>query len=444
MYRWNNENDHEHQSLTKVPTTAPMDLWETDTTKKQHHASFTKVACMTSTWSIKWSTPRTCAKQFDLDSHALMLDNGALACITNCMDDLIESPKRVDRKVKEIKGHVYATHRGTLKWHVEDDTGLVHVMVIRGAYLIPKAATQILSPQHLAQQADDHYPREEGKVALTTSENITLFWSQRRLAKTVLLDPRTNVGLTTTTSGARSYRTFCASIDSEETNQTNIFMTHVIPDDEDDDSFQSRDPVAPPAPEDEDPVKSPEQSHEASDQGPMTTLVDLGPISHVIPEDPEPTSLDPHDELLRWHYRLGHLPFDRILQLAQTGQLPKRLLANKKPSCAACQYRKMTRRPWRVKGDNKNATKTAMRPGQVLSVDQLESNSPGLIAQLKGKLTQQRYKYATVFVDQYSGYTFVFLQRHLTSEEPVQAKHAFEQSADQYRVKILHYHTDNG
>ena len=196
-----------------------------------------------------------------------MLDDGASACITNCMDDFIESPKRVDWKVKGIKGHANTTHRGTLKWHVEDDTGLVHVMVIRGAYFIPDAATRILSPQHLAQQADDHYPREEGTGALTTSKNIALFWSQQPFAKTVLLDPRTNVGLTTTAPGARSFRAFCASIDAEETNQTNIFTTHVIPDDEDDDSFQPRDLGAPPAPEEEDPVTSPEQSHEASDQG---------------------------------------------------------------------------------------------------------------------------------------------------------------------------------
>ena len=77
-------------------------------------------------------------------------------------------------------------------------------------------------------------------------------------------------------------------------------------------------------------------------------------------------------------------------------------------------------------------------------MDQLESNSPGLIAQLKGKLTQQRYKYATVFVDQYSGYTFVYLQRRLTSKETVQAKHAFERTSEQRGVKILHYHADNG
>ena len=54
---------------------------------------------------------------------------------------------------------------------------------------------------------------------------------------------------------------------------------------------------------------------------PKTTLVDLGPVTHVIPEDQEPTSLDPHDELLRWHYRLGHLPFDCTRQHALKEQL---------------------------------------------------------------------------------------------------------------------------
>ena len=127
-----------------------------------------------------------------------MLDNRASACITNCKEDFIGPPKRVDRKVKGIKGHANATHRGTIKWYLEDDTGLVHIMMIQGAYLIPDAATRILSPQHLAQQANDHYPKDEGTGSMTTSKNITLFWSQRQFVKTVLLDPRTNVGLTTT------------------------------------------------------------------------------------------------------------------------------------------------------------------------------------------------------------------------------------------------------
>ena len=151
-----------------------------------------------------------------------------------------------------------ATHRATLKWHVEDDTRLVPIMVIKGAYLIPEVTTRILSPQHLAQQADNHYPREEGMGAMTTSKNITLFWSQRRFTRTVPLDPRTNVGLTMTASGAWSYCAFCVD---EETKQANIFTSHIIPDDEDKDSFQPRDLVEPPAPEEDNQVTSPEQSH---------------------------------------------------------------------------------------------------------------------------------------------------------------------------------------
>ena len=68
------------------------------------------------------------------------------ACITNDKGDFIETPTRVNRKVRGIKGHAKATHRGTIKWHVEDDTGLVHVMIIRGTYLIPEAATHPVTP----------------------------------------------------------------------------------------------------------------------------------------------------------------------------------------------------------------------------------------------------------------------------------------------------------
>ena len=406
-------------------------------------ASPKSIPVMTTTWS-NGTTDIPPGRQFDSDSQALMLDDGASACITNDKRDFIEPPTRVNRKVRGIKGHAKATYRGTIKWHVEDDTGLVHVMIIKGAYLIPEAVTRILSPQHLAQQADDHYPKEEGTGAITTSKSITLFWSQRRFTKTVPLDPTTNVGLTTTASGARSFRAFCATLNQQETKQTNIFTTHIIPDDEEDESFQPKDPVEPPQATEDNSDELLKPSDDAPSLTPQATVIDMGPMTHVIPDEPEPKTLDPQDELLRWHYRLGHLPFDRVKQLAHAGQLPKRMLNCPTPFCAACQYGKMTKRPWRVKGDNKGTAKTATRPGQIVSVDQLESTTPGFIAQLKGTITQQRYKYATVFVDQFSKYTFVYLQKRITSQETVMAKQAFERSSEQRGVRITHYHADNG
>ena len=68
----------------------------------------------------------------------------------------------------------------------------------------------------------------------------------------------------------------------------------------------------------------------------------------------------------------------------------------------------------------------------------------GFIAQLKGKLTKQRYKYATVFVDQFSGLSYAHLQRSITSSETVEGKLAFEAYARSMGVKIDAYHADNG
>ena len=166
-----------------------------------------------------------------------MLDDGASACITNDDNDFIQNPKRVDKKAKGIKGHAQVTHQGTLKWYIEDDNGLVHKMVIMGAYLIPETTTIILSPQHLAHQSNDHYPTADDTGAPTTIKNITMFWAQRRFTKTVPLDSKTNVGLTMTASGAQSFHPFFATVKKPETKEMNIFTTHVIPDEEGDESL---------------------------------------------------------------------------------------------------------------------------------------------------------------------------------------------------------------
>jgi hypothetical protein len=70
-------------------------------------------------------------------------------------------------------------------------------------------------------------------------------------------------------------------------------------------------------------------------------------------------------------------------------------------------------------------------------VDQPESSTPGFIGQLKGAiLTKHRYKYARVFVDMYSDYTYLYFHSAITSEETIKVKHAFEAHAATYGVKI--------
>jgi hypothetical protein len=64
---------------------------------------------------------------------------------------------------------------------------------------------------------------------------------------------------------------------------------------------------------------------------------------------------------------------------------------------------------------------------------------------MTGFLTTKRYKYATVYVDQFSRLGFVFLQKTATAEETVEGKRAFEAYARRHGVlRIENYHADNG
>ena len=83
-------------------------------------------------------------------------------------------------------------------------------------------------------------------------------------------------------------------------------------------------------------------------------------------------------------------------------------------------------------------------PGDCVSVDQLISKMPGLIAQLKGWLTKRRYQAATVFADHASGLTYVHVSEGTTAEETLEAKSAFESYAAEVGVTIKYYHANNG
>ena len=96
----------------------------------------------------------------------------------------------------------------------------------------------------------------------------------------------------------------------------------------------------------------------------------------------------------------------------------------KPPMCNDCCGAKATRRPWRTGASKRNTShiKSATKPGEAVSVDQLESSIPGIIGQMTGKLTRQRIIGTTVYVDHASDFSFVFHQTSMSSEETVKSK----------------------
>ncbi len=150
-------------------------------------------------------------------------------------------------------------------------------------------------------------------------------------------------------------------------------------------------------------------------------------------------------ELLQWHYRCGHTSMYRLQKLAAKGILPTRLARCPIPACQSCMYGKMTRQPWRTKSKTRHTIRHPVTaPGEWVSVDQLISPTPGLIAQLKGSPTRERYKVATVFVDHFTDFTYVHLQSSTSSSATLTAKHEFERYSRSCGVTVKGYHADNG
>ena len=175
----------------------------------------------------------------------------------------------------------------------------------------------------------------------------------------------------------------------------------------------------------------------------LPAVIEDDDTSILVDEEDQQAST-PEAELLIAHYRFQHISFSKLQEMARQGILPRKLAHCKIPSCSACLYGKATKRAWRWKLSKQTTERKTLKPGEVISVDQMVSPVPGLIAQMVGFLTRQHYKYATVFVDQASCMGFVYLQKTCTAEETIEAKGAFERYAENRGVKVQAYHADNG
>ena len=173
-----------------------------------------------------------------------------------------------------------------------------------------------------------------------------------------------------------------------------------------------------------------------------------GASSETVAVEPDEEDKLPNlaAELLKVHHRFNHIGFAKLQTMAKCGVIPKRLANCDKPVCSACLYGKMTRRKWRDKPKLEKAKETVpiTHAGQCVSVDMMKSPTPGLIAQISGWITRKRYRYATVFVDNYSKLGYTHLQKTQTAKETLEGKALFEWKCATFGIRVHHYHSDNG
>ena len=409
-------------------------------------------------WAVAMSATGTRSARavvFDTDSATIGMDNRCSACISSVIEDFDAPPQPCGRVIKGFGGTRNSqVMQGQIVWRWLDDNGLVHQFRIPNSYFVKtEEVTRLLSPQHLSQELKRQGLGNASET--TTDSKCVLSWSGAKFKLTIPLDPSSNVATFRLAPGYERFMAFCAQAEIPIYEEEDIVepegdILHaepawVVSDDEDDDARTS-----------DERLSTGKQAFDTTDgtlidwEKPATTDFSLdGPIeTHVIPDEEEKGTAESETntmKLLKIHQRMGHISFHRLQTMAKLGHLPKSLEKCPLPVCSACLYGKQTRRPWRTRSRSSTAPAAApLQPGDMVSVDQMQSPHPGLIAQMTGRPTTLRYKYATVYVDQGSRLGYVHLQRTADATETLEGKALFEKFASDQGVSIKRYHADNG
>jgi len=380
--------------------------------------------------------------RFDTDSFLLGFDSQASACISNNKAHFKNLKPWTGSSLKGV-GTTAIMGIGTLVWDINDDNGQKHKMEIPGSLYVPNISKCLLSPQHVAQACKASDTNRTTLLTGAVDAKFT-FGPKGEYSLSIPHSNRTNVPEIRVSTSCRSYHSFAAKVEarsdiykheayctpcntSAEINDETVIVSDS--EDEEEDREQVQDSKG-------------DDGSEYLEEENLMELVNEDAFA-TLKEAPDVYASTDKGELLRYHYRFGHMPYNKLQALARAGIIPKRFANVQSPRCAACMFGKLTKRAWRTKGQKKKIF-VATKPGQCVSVDQMESTTTGFIAQLKGRITKRRYKYATVFIDHFSDYTYVHLQETITSQDTISAKKAFEAKCRSMNITVLHYHCDNG
>ena len=161
-------------------------------------------------------------------------------------------------------------------------------------------------------------------------------------------------------------------------------------------------------------------------------------------------------ELLRWHFKLGHLSFSSIQLLLRSNALGNGRLQTSAancphPKCSSCQYGKAKRRPtgatetkpiFEKEGVLK---KEDLFPGQRVSIDHFICTKKGRLYESKGQSKEtEMYAGGMIFVDHASGFIHIEFVATLTASETIAAKHRYERAMLSQGVTVASYQADNG
>ena len=165
--------------------------------------------------------------------------------------------------------------------------------------------------------------------------------------RTVPIDPKLNVFIMKSAPDVQQFHAFSSLIENVEKLDKDMASPHiqalignVVSDEESDNEDNDDDEASIIITQPSVPVL---QKHQdlpncVFNVEPPGTIADPAHRVHIIPiEDEDIQAPTPQAKLLAWHYRLGHIPFRKIQQMAKRGDLPAALASCPIPKCAVHQ-----------------------------------------------------------------------------------------------------------
>ena len=371
---------------------------------------------------------------FDTDSSNIGVDNRCSGCISHRIDDFEGTMTETTKSIRGFAGsRVHNVKMGTIRWRWMDDTGVTHTFRIPRSYYIPSGNVRLLSPQHWARSIDGNN-RSKSAGETTTADNTILFWDHGRYKLTIPMCPKTNVATFKSAPGYKEFHSFCDQAEFDGTEDICPLIADPGIDVESSDDEHADNKI--------NSTNSPWLS--TSERNPSERRLTGSNRLKEMGTEVDVKRDNITSEFLNMHYRSGHMSFKKLQVMAKQGIIPSKFASSPIPVCSACMYGKATKRRWRDKPSKVPKEVQELQPGDKVSVDQMVSPTPGLVAQMTGILTTKRYKYATVYIDQASKMGFTYLQKTASAQETLQSKRAFEAFSANRGVVIRSYHADNG
>ena len=325
---------------------------------KRKHMKFTRmVACAATTYPTNDNKFKV-----DTDAFTIRIDTHASYTMCNNRAHFISDLKPMSNaSIVGVNGRLPIHGVGTVKWKVNDDSGQQHIFEIPGTLYIPKLSSSMLSPQHWSKAMQESSGQRAWE---STGHNFTtLNRSNGRYRQMIKLNTNTNTPIMLSSEGSKRYQIYEAIHNATHDPQLLVCKSSIIENEMDDAVLEQN--------------MMDLMDEESFTKRHLQVLTDFDKNKLQM--------TNPKAEVLRWHYRLGHVPFKVIRLLAAANILPRHLLDAKVPKCAACQYGAMTRKPWQTKAPPGKIQPTLIRrPGDCISIDQMESSMLGFMAQLKG------------------------------------------------------------